>query len=502
MNDLTEDADNQLLKRRKIAEDELINVENSSSLNSTILPSEEKSMDESDVKPTGISSDLHENTSTTSLPVEAVDVSSERHFVSDPVSSSNTHTSSLLSKPEASPTEYNEADMTIDEEKSADPALSSPLMALADISLQSQSIAINEPATNPTGITADINTAEVILNPIPEPAMPKPSNSNPTSSSSTSSSNPYADITFKVYTNDNTDDSIIALITLKNIFSRQLPKMPKEYIVRLVFDRRHYSLAILRKGRIIGGICYRPYMEQRFAEIAFCAVNGTEQVKGYGTILMNQLKDHVQYDSKSSSLSMLIALTAANLELEYFLTYADNYAIGYFQKQGFTKHVSMPKERYANLLIYNTALLLLSSSLWLTCSWVGFIKDYDGGTLMECYIHPNMDYIHVRELVARQRKYIMDRAQERSRQHIIYDASDLFADGKRLATALDAPGFIESGWNHSHAFRMNTERDRHIAMRRLSGQLANILEKIKSNTHCWPFESSVDLSMVSLSRSY
>jgi histone acetyltransferase len=74
--------------------------------------------------------------------------------------------------------------------------------------------------------------------------------------------------------------------------------MPKEYIVRLVFDRRHFSLVICRQSRIIGGICYRPYFEQRFAEIAFCAINGTEQVKGYGTLLMNRLKHHVQKQSK------------------------------------------------------------------------------------------------------------------------------------------------------------------------------------------------------------
>lgn len=103
----------------------------------------------------------------------------------------------------------------------------------------------------------------------------------------------FDDISFKLYTNDNTDDSNIGLIALKNIFSRQLPKMPKEYIVRLVFDKRHYSLAILKGNRIIGGICYRPYYEQRFGEIAFCAISGLEQVKGYGTILMNQLKAHV-----------------------------------------------------------------------------------------------------------------------------------------------------------------------------------------------------------------
>ena len=36
--------------------------------------------------------------------------------------------------------------------------------------------------------------------------------------------------------------------------------------------------------------------------------------------------------------------------------YADNYAIGYFKKQGFTKQVTMDRSR-----------------------WVGYIKDYDGG---------------------------------------------------------------------------------------------------------------------------
>lgn len=30
---------------------------------------------------------------------------------------------------------------------------------------------------------------------------------------------------------------------------------------------------------------------------------------------------------------------------EYFLTYADNSAVGYFAKQSFTKEISMPKDR-------------------------------------------------------------------------------------------------------------------------------------------------------------
>ncbi|KAI7726659.1 hypothetical protein M8C21_006127, partial [Ambrosia artemisiifolia] len=45
----------------------------------------------------------------------------------------------------------------------------------------------------------------------------------------------------------------LKLIGLKNIFARQLPNMPKEYIVRLVMD------------------------SQKFGEIAFCAITSDEQ---------------------------------------------------------------------------------------------------------------------------------------------------------------------------------------------------------------------------------
>jgi len=56
---------------------------------------------------------------------------------------------------------------------------------------------------------------------------------------------------------------------------------------------------------------------QKFGEIAFCAITADEQVKGYGTRLMNHLK---QYARDVDGLT-------------HFLTYADNNAVGYFIKQ-------------------------------------------------------------------------------------------------------------------------------------------------------------------------
>ena len=258
------------------------------------------------------------------------------------------------------------------------------------------------------------------------------------------------EILFKIYRNDDSLESCEALIALKNIFSRQLPKMPKEYIVRLVFDRRHLSLAIIREGRIIGGICYRPYYEQKFGEIAFCAINGSEQVKGYGTLLMNHLKSHVQKD-----------------RIEYFLTYADNYAIGYFQKQGFSKTVMMPKER-----------------------WVGYIKDYDGGTLMECYIHPGINYLNVNGIVAKQREFIYSRIKEISKANISYPGLDIFRNGKRVNSLAEVPGVLEAGWSERLLYKGTSERDRNMLQSKLTVNIKTILEKIRSSNNAWPFDKT------------
>ena len=87
------------------------------------------------------------------------------------------------------------------------------------------------------------------------------------------------EITFRVITNDNNPQTLMWLIGLKNIFAKQLPKMPREYIVRLVLDRKHRSLVIIKNNKVVGGICYRQYLPQHFAEIAFCAITSSEQVK-------------------------------------------------------------------------------------------------------------------------------------------------------------------------------------------------------------------------------
>ncbi|KAJ2681653.1 histone acetyltransferase, partial [Coemansia sp. RSA 1285] len=133
-------------------------------------------------------------------------------------------------------------------------------------------------------------------------------------------------IRFEVVYNDTTDESMRRLTELKNIFQRQLPKMPKEYIARLVYDRNHSSLAIVKaNGHVVGGITFRLFEQRQFAEIVFCAVSSSEQ--------------------------------------------------------GFTKDITLDKRL-----------------------WMGYIKDYEGGTLMQCSMVGKVEYLRVKEILAAQRE--------------------------------------------------------------------------------------------------
>lgn len=256
---------------------------------------------------------------------------------------------------------------------------------------------------------------------------------------------------FCVIRNDGKDVNLIRLIHLKNIFSKQLPKMPPQYILRLVFDRRHESLVILRGNEVLGGICYRMFHEQRFAEIAFCAIKATEQVKGWGTKLMNQVKEHMK-----------------PLNIEYFLTYADNYAIGYFQKQGFTRRITLPRERY-----------------------IGYIKDYDGGTLMECFIHPKINYNEIPVMIKKQREFLYDRIRSLTNSQVVYPGLTCFGGRDNLAPAYEdpynIPGIKEAGWTRPEI--MVAQKS---ATASLVKALGSILGELRAQKYAWAFLEPVD----------
>uniref|UniRef100_A0A8C0UAW3 Histone acetyltransferase n=1 Tax=Cyanistes caeruleus TaxID=156563 RepID=A0A8C0UAW3_CYACU len=233
------------------------------------------------------------------------------------------------------------------------------------------------------------------------------------------------------------------LVGLQNVFSHQLPRMPKEYITRLVFDPKHKTLALIKDGRVIGGICFRMFPSQGFTEIVFCAVTSNEQVKGYGTHLMNHLKE---YHIKHNILN--------------FLTYADEYAIGYFKKQGFSKDIKVPKAKY-----------------------VGYIKDYEGATLMGCELNPRIPYTEFSVIIKKQKeiiKKLIERKQAQIRK--VYPGLSCFKDGVRQIPIESIPGI---SMYQSLLIKEAKDPDQ------LYSTLKTILQQVKSHQSAWPFMEPV-----------
>ncbi|KAK2570133.1 Histone acetyltransferase KAT2A [Acropora cervicornis] len=245
--------------------------------------------------------------------------------------------------------------------------------------------------------------------------------------------------------------TLLWLVGLQNVFSYQLPRMPKEYISRLVFDPKHKTLALVKDNKPIGGICFRMFPTQNFTEIVFCAVTSNEQVKGYGTHLMNHLKD---YHVKHSVLN--------------FLTYADEYAIGYFKKQGFSKDIRMQKSSY-----------------------IGYIKDYEGATLMHCAINSRIQYTEFSTIIRKQKeivKKLIDKKQTEIRK--VYPGLKCFQEGVRQIPVESIPGIL----NQLRLSPFDLSEDVVSDADQLQTQLKNILTQVKNHASSWPFQRPVEIS--------
>ncbi|CAA0816744.1 Histone acetyltransferase GCN5 [Striga hermonthica] len=198
-------------------------------------------------------------------------------------------------------------------------------------------------------------------------------------------------IRFVCASNDGIDKHMIWLIGLKNIFARQLPNMPREYIVRLLMDRNHKSVMVVRGSQVVGGITYRPYIR--------------------------------------------------------------------------------------------------------------YIKDYDGGILMECKIDPKLPYTDLSTMIRRQRQAIDEKIRELSNCHIVYPGIDFQKKEagipKRSIKVEDIPGLREAGWTpdqygHSRFKIVNSATDAASHQKSLTAFMRSLIKAMCDHPDAWPFREPVD----------
>ncbi|KAJ8077288.1 histone acetyltransferase [Marasmius tenuissimus] len=256
-------------------------------------------------------------------------------------------------------------------------------------------------------------------------------------------------ITITPVENDKQPRSLVILTGLKTLFQKQLPKMPREYIARLVYDSNSKGLAIIKRGyKVVGGICYRPFPQRGFAEIVFFATASVDQVKGYGGMLMDHFKMHIR---------------KAYPNMWHFLTYADNYAVGYFEKQGFSKEITLDRS-----------------------VWAGYIKDYEGGTIMQCTVLRKVDYLDKANITNLQQEAIMSKIRQMSRSHIVHPGLPQFQEGAPpdiVVEPKDVPGLRESGWSPEMAESLRRTIPK-------SGDrlfMEHTLRELQNHNQAWPF---------------
>lgn len=243
--------------------------------------------------------------------------------------------------------------------------------------------------------------------------------------------------------------TILWLLGLQLVFAHQLPEMPREYISQLVFDSKHKTLALIKENQPIGGICFRPFPSQGFTEIVFCAVTMAEQVKGYGTHLMNHLKDY-----------------SIQRGIKHLLTFADCDAIGYFKKQGFSKDIKLARPVYA-----------------------GYIKEYDSATLMHCELHPSIVNTQFIAVIRNQSEILKELiAQRHNEVQKVRTGLTCFKEGLPSIPVESIPGLREIGWKpQMRPVRASRPLEESSDPEKLATSFASVLQSVRQHTTAWPF---------------
>ena len=121
-------------------------------------------------------------------------------------------------------------------------------------------------------------------------------------------------------------------------------------------------------------------------------------------------------------------------KVRLLLTYADNFAVGFFKKQGFEETSENPSQ-----------------------AWFGFIKPYEGGTLMESKIDPEITYSNFRDVLRKQKEDIFKKIRENFDNRDPFpvkklkNLSKLNSEETQLSTNSNIkleliPGVLENSW--------------------------------------------------------
>ena len=138
----------------------------------------------------------------------------------------------------------------------------------------------------------------------------------------------------------------------------------------------------------------------------------------------------------------------------------------------------------------------------------GLIKDYDGGTIMECYIHPTIDFTRIPEMVSAQKEFILQRIKHTSKSDKIvypplppdYSSTVESVSTKKYSStsrSLAIPGVKEAGWTLSDLLSATpSTKDADQRKDLLKKELLSLISKVQEKQFAWCFREPVDTTEV------
>ncbi|KAF7889393.1 uncharacterized protein EAF01_010886 [Botrytis porri] len=282
-------------------------------------------------------------------------------------------------------------------------------------------------------------------------------------------------IEFRTVVNDGSPENFVLLTKFQQVVRKGLAEMNTAYIARTVLDASHKTLVMIQKSQrpineklkggivqtfekletVIGGVCYRVFENRGFVEMVYVVVSANKQGGGYGAHMMNHFKDEIKYSYKETVMEIL--------------GYADLTAVGFFQRQGFTKDIQLEERK-----------------------WAGVIKDYIKSELMQCTLLPRMRYVEAARMLRKQKEYLIATMAANNKSKVLHHPPAQWARG--IVGPIDpytVPGIRQSGW----APEMD-ELSREKEPTPLLNPLQDFLNHLKQGKHAWPFLEPVDVKQV------
>lgn len=157
--------------------------------------------------------------------------------------------------------------------------------------------------------------------------------------------------------------------------------------------------------------------------------------------------------------------------IKHFLAYADEFAIGYFKKQGFSKDIKVARPVYA-----------------------GYIKEYEGATLMHCELHPSLVYTQFISVIRKQKEIVKELIAQRQQEvQKIHPGLTCFKEGVRSIPVESIPGLREVGWKpQARAQRTSRPLEESADPDKLATTFSTVLAAVRQHTAAWPFLKPVN----------